>query len=180
VQRSYATRDCTGAPLDLLEAYLAAHDRAGPLPLTRAGGFLGFPAGCGDCAAPKLLHAAAARGWRPEALVEFYFGAPPRTATKAKAAGRIDVGARGGSGGAASSSSSGSDDDGERGPGGAATGLEGLACVGDDSLCVVDTPAWGGGAHAQVTSRVHGRVYGACDKCTAILGTMLHGLDGLE
>ncbi|KAI8470120.1 MAG: hypothetical protein J3K34DRAFT_521590 [Monoraphidium minutum] len=128
IQRSYITRDCAGAPLSLLDAYLAAAARFGPLPLTRAGGFSGFPAGCGDCAAPKLLHAAAALGWAPLAMAEFYYGAPPRTATRAKPPARM---ARGGGGGR--------------------------------------------GAAAAGASRAHGEVYGACDKCRAVLGTMLHG-----
>lgn len=39
------------------------------------------PSGAGDCAAPKLLAAAARRGLRPIAMAEFWWGAsPPRTA----------------------------------------------------------------------------------------------------
>ncbi|MDA0673921.1 MAG: pseudouridine synthase [Cyanobacteria bacterium] len=34
----------------------------------------GLPTGTGDCAAPKLLHAAAVAGWRPLALAEFWWG----------------------------------------------------------------------------------------------------------
>lgn len=37
------------------------------------------PAGAGDCAAPKLLAHAYREGWRPLALAEFWWGAPPRT-----------------------------------------------------------------------------------------------------
>ncbi len=37
------------------------------------------PGGAGDCAAPKLLAQAYARGLRPLALAEFWWGAPPRT-----------------------------------------------------------------------------------------------------
>ena len=36
----------------------------------------GLPTGTGDCAAPKLLHAAAAQGLRPLALAEFWWGPP--------------------------------------------------------------------------------------------------------
>jgi tRNA pseudouridine32 synthase/23S rRNA pseudouridine746 synthase len=35
------------------------------------------PAGAADCAAPKLLASAFARGWKPLALAEFWWGAPP-------------------------------------------------------------------------------------------------------
>jgi tRNA pseudouridine32 synthase/23S rRNA pseudouridine746 synthase len=37
------------------------------------------PAGAGDCAAPKLLAEAYAKGLRPLALAEFWWGAPPRS-----------------------------------------------------------------------------------------------------
>jgi hypothetical protein len=152
IQRSYVTRDVTGAPVSLLDAYLrhaSAAEAAGgrPPPVTRAGGFVGFPSGCGDCCAPKLLHEAAARGLRPVSMVEFFYGAPPGTATRAKPpaapldlsrGGRPAAGARGG---------------GRRGRGGGAPR----------------------GAAPQ-PSRRHGQVYGMCDKCAAILGTLLHGL----
>ena len=117
IQRSYATRDAGGAPLLLLDAYLAQRAAGDPsLPVTRAGaGFVGFPAGCGDCAAPKLLHAAAQAGLAPLALAEFFYGVVP---------------------GAAS----------------------------------------GGGSGGGNGVREHGVVYGPCDKCRAVLGTMLHGL----
>ncbi len=35
-----------------------------------------LPTGTGDCAAPKLLHAAATHGWKPLALAEFWWGPP--------------------------------------------------------------------------------------------------------
>jgi tRNA pseudouridine32 synthase/23S rRNA pseudouridine746 synthase len=151
IQRSYLTRDCSGGAISLLDAYLEHARRfEPPLPLTRAGGFVGFPAGCGDCCAPKLLHAAAERGWQPVAMVEFFWGAPPGTATWAKPAAKMGAGGWGGS-----SSSSGSESDGDEG-GGAGRG-----------------GARGGAAGA---SRRHGQVYGMCDKCRGVLGTMLHGL----
>jgi hypothetical protein len=195
VQRSYSTHDCTGAPLDLLETYLTFTRNFTPLPQTRAGKFVGFPAGCGDCAAPKLLHAAAELRWRPVSMVEFYYGAPPRTATKAKPAGRIDLAASlqassGSSGGDSGGSHSedgalSSSDIASGGAGGGSSGAalgEGPGWEGHEPLSVFDE---GGGSAApfgmepapQSTTRMHGRVYGACDKCIAILGTMLHGMD---
>jgi tRNA pseudouridine32 synthase/23S rRNA pseudouridine746 synthase len=36
-----------------------------------------FPAGTGDCCAPKLIHAAIQAGLTPVGLVEFWYGAPP-------------------------------------------------------------------------------------------------------
>ncbi len=35
-----------------------------------------LPTGTGDCCAPKLLHAAATKGWQPLAMAEFWWGAP--------------------------------------------------------------------------------------------------------
>ncbi|KAF8062629.1 hypothetical protein HT031_003958 [Scenedesmus sp. PABB004] len=119
VQRSYLTRDAGGRDLALLEAYRRAAERDG-LPLTRAGAFLGMPAGVGDCAAPKLLHAAAAEGWEPLGLAEVWCGSAPGTATPAKAGRAVPP-----------------------------VGLDPSA------------------------SREHGRLYGACFKCAAVLGTML-------
>jgi hypothetical protein len=52
IQRSYATADCSGRPLDLLGSFLS-HQQRWPEhspSLTRAGGFLGFPAGGGRAA----------------------------------------------------------------------------------------------------------------------------------
>lgn len=124
IQASYLTRSVAGDPLCLADVYERITERSG-------GSYRGqgrFPAGTGDCCAPKLLHAAAARGWRPEALVEFWYGSAPRENTPA-AAGRA---ARGG--------------------------------------------AAGGAGGAVAPSRVHGVVYGPCDRCQAILGTMLHGM----
>lgn len=43
-----------------------------------------FPAGTGDCCAPKLLHSAALQGIQPLGLVEFWYGSPPGTNTAAK------------------------------------------------------------------------------------------------
>lgn len=79
---------------------------------------LAFPAGTGDCCAPKLLWEAARRGLQPLSVVEFWYGSPPNTAT----------------------------------PQGRRSG----------------TPPPG-------ASRSHKCVYGMCDKCEAILGSMLCG-----
>ncbi|GBF95638.1 hypothetical protein Rsub_08620 [Raphidocelis subcapitata] len=157
VQRSYLTSDCAGRELALLEVYRRYASEVEPLPLTKAGSFRGFPAGCGDCAAPKLLHAAARKGWRPLSLVEWFFGAPPGTATPAKPARRVRV--RGGGDGSASEG-----------------GGDGSSSCADSSSgaewwigpCAPDGPA--------DATRQHGRVYGQCEKCKGILGTMLHGL----
>jgi tRNA pseudouridine32 synthase/23S rRNA pseudouridine746 synthase len=91
------------------------------VPVTQAGqGFVGMPAGVGDCCAPKLLHAAYQQGLQPVSMCEVWFGSGPGTATKAKQ-GRPIVG----------------------------VGLD---------------PS---------SSRQHCRLYGPCEKCCAILGTML-------
>jgi tRNA pseudouridine32 synthase/23S rRNA pseudouridine746 synthase len=121
IQASYATQDVLGRPLDLLDVYLSYHTLVNPtVKLTRAGAFIGFPAGTGDCCAPKLLHAAALAGVQPTGLLEFWYGSAPGTATPAKAGRQIPAG--------------------------------GLS---PDS------------------SRQHAAVYGMCEKCEAILGTML-------
>ncbi|KAG1664651.1 hypothetical protein FOA52_011788 [Chlamydomonas sp. UWO 241] len=44
--------------------------------------FVGFPAGTGDCCAPKLLHAACSARLVPHSLLEFWYGSPPNTATR--------------------------------------------------------------------------------------------------
>ncbi|GAX83684.1 hypothetical protein CEUSTIGMA_g11109.t1 [Chlamydomonas eustigma] len=44
--------------------------------------FTGFPAGTGDCCTPKLLHACYQQGLTPVAVLEFWYGSPPNTATK--------------------------------------------------------------------------------------------------
>lgn len=122
IQESYHTQSVDGQPLSLLEVYLQyvqQYDRQ--LPVTKAGAFRGFPAGVGDCCAPKLLHAAAVAGLRPVALAELWCGSPPGTATKAKLGRPIVLG---------------------------------------DSA-----------------SRQHLAFYGMCDKCKAILGTMLCGIN---
>ena len=36
------------------------------------------PSGAGECCAPKLLQAAYRRGWHPEAIAEYWYGAPKR------------------------------------------------------------------------------------------------------
>jgi len=169
VQRSYATADCSGHPLNLLDTYLSYRSQFEPsLPLSQMGSFTGFPAGCGDCCAPKLLHAAAQRGWHPVSLVEFFYGAPPGTATKAKGPARIDLG-RGGGGasiGSGSGNSSGDEHEGSGSDGGVGGAQRNSAAAAS-------------AAAAAEPSRQHGDVYGMCDKCRAILGTMLHGLEGL-
>ncbi|WIA41271.1 hypothetical protein OEZ86_004875 [Tetradesmus obliquus] len=90
------------------------------LPVTRAGQFVGMPAGAGDCCAPKLLHAAAAAGLTPTGLTEVWCGSAPGTATKAKMGRPIT----------------------------------------DNGL----DPS---------SSRLHMQFYGMCDKCQALLGSML-------
>lgn len=126
IQHSYTTCAADGQQLSLLDVYLAYRDAFDPnVPVTRAGqGFVGMPAGVGDCCAPKLLHAAAQQGLRPVAVCELWFGSAPGTATKAK---------------------------------------QGRVISSDPTL----DPS---------SSRQHCRLYGPCEKCAAILGTMLHGL----
>lgn len=123
IQQSYHTQSVARQPLSLLDVYLQyVQQYDNQLPVTKAGAFRGFPAGVGDCCAPKLLHAAAAAGLKPVALAEVWCGSPPGTATKAKMGRQIVLG---------------------------------------DSA-----------------SRRHLELYGMCDKCKAILGTMLCGFDG--
>ncbi len=87
----YSTMDAAGRPLDVLQVYMSYRQQhpEEQVPVTRLGSgpdpFLGFPAGTGDCAALKLLHAAASLGLHPLSLAEFWFGSAPGTATKAKA-----------------------------------------------------------------------------------------------
>lgn len=178
VQRSYHTSDFAGQELSLLEVYRRYSSEVEPLPLTRAGAFLGFPAGCGDCAAPKLLHAAARNGWRPLALVEWFFGAPPGTATLAKPARRVRLG--GGRGDSRIANSSSSSDSSDAGSGGDNSGGEaGIWDGGGDGALPAGEWVAAPAPDAPVNAtRQHGRVYGQCPKCSAILGTMLHGLDG--
>jgi tRNA pseudouridine32 synthase/23S rRNA pseudouridine746 synthase len=124
IQHSYATSTVAGQPLSLLDVYMSYRNVCDPdVPVTSTGqGFIGMPAGVGDCCAPKLLHAAGLRGLTPVAMCEVWFGSAPGTATKAKQ-GRAVVG------------------------------------VGVDLN----------------SSRLHCSMYGPCDKCAAILGTMLCG-----
>lgn len=126
IQHSYTTSTVAGQPLSLLDVYASHRDMYDPsAPVTRAGqGFVGMPAGVGDCCAPKLVHAAAQQGLTPIAMCEVWFGTAPgtawRTATKAK---------------------------------------QGQAVL--------------GGTLDPSSSRQHCRLYGPCEKCCAILGTML-------
>ncbi|GIL50501.1 hypothetical protein Vafri_6637, partial [Volvox africanus] len=48
---------------------------------SKRNGALAFPAGTGDCCAPKLLLACVQRGLMPLGMVEFWYGSPPNTAT---------------------------------------------------------------------------------------------------
>lgn len=68
-QRSYWLRNACGETLPLAEVW-----QAGGPQKPSGGGF--FTAGAGDCAAPKLLSEAFARGLRPTGLAEVWFGAP--------------------------------------------------------------------------------------------------------
>lgn len=124
IQLSYQTHDRLGRPLSLLDVYLEYSAQHKPCSTTKLGTFTGFPAGTGDCCAPKLLHAAAIDGLTPLSLVEFWYGSAPGTGTKAKAGRTVD-------------------------------------------MTAVDS------------TRVHQQFYGMCDKCTAILGTMLCGNGGM-
>ena len=104
-QESYSTVNFRGQPISLAEVYnhhrpgavVAAAATAAAAAVAAAAGAdrtcerqvqpsarrsFAFPAGTGDCCAPKLLHAAARRGLHPHSLVEFWYGAPPNTATK--------------------------------------------------------------------------------------------------
>eukprot|EP00775_Hariotina_reticulata_P006613 gene6613-6841_t len=126
IQQSYQTCSVSGERLSLLDVYLSYLEQHDPgLPVTKIRGFIGMPAGVGDCCAPKLLHAAAAAKLVPTGLVEVWYGSPPGTATPAKK-GRAAAAADPGNSG----------------------------------------------------SRRHHDMYGMCDKCKAILGTMLCGLQG--
>uniref|UniRef100_A0A383W9V3 Uncharacterized protein n=1 Tax=Tetradesmus obliquus TaxID=3088 RepID=A0A383W9V3_TETOB len=121
IQHSYSSSTVAGQPLSLLDVYLQYTRQYNPaLPVTRAGQFVGMPAGAGDCCAPKLLHAAAAAGLTPTGLTEVWCGSAPGTATKAKMGRPIT----------------------------------------DNGL----DPS---------SSRLHMQFYGMCDKCQALLGSML-------
>jgi hypothetical protein len=85
IQHSYSSSTLAGQPISLLEVYLQYTQRYNPaMPITRAGQFVGMPAGAGDCCAPKLLHAAFSAGLTPTGLAEVWCGSAPGTATKAK------------------------------------------------------------------------------------------------
>jgi hypothetical protein len=85
IQQSYSSSTLAGQPISLLDVYLQYTQRINPaLPITRAGKFVGMPAGAGACCAPKLLHAAYAAGLTPTGLAEVWCGSAPGTATKAK------------------------------------------------------------------------------------------------
>jgi hypothetical protein len=88
IQRSYLTQDFQHTPLQLYDVY-AAHESSAkqPVPAGTSGAWMKTagsrgtkakfpPPGVGDCCAPKLLHAASARGWHPAGLVEFWYGRP--------------------------------------------------------------------------------------------------------
>lgn len=98
VQDSYTTLDVRGRYISLLTAYQeycqAMLDIDG-VNQAHAGNVIGgvrgppllehsmwFPAGTGDCCAPKLIHACLERGLRPHSMVEWWHGSPPNTATK--------------------------------------------------------------------------------------------------
>ncbi|GLC36379.1 hypothetical protein PLESTB_000768100 [Pleodorina starrii] len=158
IQASYRVRSFGGRELRLLQVYDdAVHRRrrsgdsgesaaaaaaaagrsmhGGPQHGPPQGPPLAFPAGTGDCCAPKLLWAAVQRGLTPLGMVEFWYGSPPNTAT---AQGRRNSsGVNGGGGG-----------------GGGDGGVAAAAAAG---------------------TRVHGEMYGMCDKCELILGSMLCG-----
>jgi tRNA pseudouridine32 synthase/23S rRNA pseudouridine746 synthase len=56
-------------------AAAAANAAAAPAPGAQQ--VVSFPAGTGDCCAPKLIHAALQAGLRPLGMVELWYGAPP-------------------------------------------------------------------------------------------------------
>lgn len=65
------------------ELYRLVNFRGETAPLAAAFSGEGAPpSGTGDCCGPKLLHHAALRGLRPEALAEFYWGRSNASATK--------------------------------------------------------------------------------------------------
>lgn len=77
VQGSYASQNFHGEALLLRDVYTTfLKQKAKPLPK------LGFPAGTGDCCAPKLLHRASIQGLRPLGLAEFWFGSEPNSHLK--------------------------------------------------------------------------------------------------
>ena len=98
IQSSYITNDARGRQLSLLEAYYEHEDahreaismhtiqkgrkQSGALKARVAKKREGFPAGTGDCCAPKLIHACHQMGLSPHSAIEFWYGSPPNTATK--------------------------------------------------------------------------------------------------
>jgi len=166
---------------------------AAPLPVTRlssvdprgAGGssrerWRGFPAGVGDCCAPKLLHDAALRELRPVAMAEFWFGAPPRGDGGGGGGGGGHGGGVDGSGGENDASDAGGDSDTSAAREGESKeaawrrrqrrrvlrrkqGARRRAGSSDDA----------GAAAAAAATREHGRFYGPCEKCAGVLGAML-------
>jgi hypothetical protein len=123
--------------------------------------FPAFPAGSGDCCAPKLLREAAQRGVRPTGLAEFWYGSPPNTATpQGRADARRHPSGRSRSGGGGSGSSRGSE--GEDGSGDeAGSGGRGK-----------------GGRRREAAAgltRRHLTLYGPCERCERLVGSLLCG-----
>lgn len=83
-QRHAARRDLSRRLMgDIHALYRLVNFRGEEQLLTAAFGGRGAPpSGAGDCCGPKLLHLAAVRGLRPEALAEFYWGRSNGSATK--------------------------------------------------------------------------------------------------
>lgn len=93
VQKSYLTLDVRQRQISLLEVYReycqALRSDEGRVDIASSEGRTEasedsrwFPAGTGDCCAPKLIHACLMRGLRPHSMVEWWHGSPPNTATK--------------------------------------------------------------------------------------------------
>jgi len=156
VQGSYRTWAADGTPLGLREVFVG-HCRARgvePPALGRGPGRVpAFPAGTGDCCAPKLLHAAARGGVEPAGLVEFWYGAPPSANTPQGDAAKAAREARG-----------------EGGGGGRPGRRRARRRRGRPGW--MDVAEGAGGEEA----RAHKSLYGPCPKCRAILGSMLHGV----
>jgi tRNA pseudouridine32 synthase/23S rRNA pseudouridine746 synthase len=190
VQDSYVTRDLLGRTVRLREAYLALGEAAaaaeeaaegaeppplpiarlspgcgggGPLQATNDEAFLGFPAGTGDCCAPKLLHEAALRGLKPVGLAEFWFGAPPDG----------DGGGDDGNGACFSAPSSSTESEGEEVKESANISDKEAAWRRRQRRRVIKAQGRRRRAATAAPPRAHGEFCGPCFKCMGILGTML-------
>lgn len=149
VHDSYVVTTFSGHQVPLRDVYLQYAERHEGTPVSTLGPWKTFPAGTGDCCAPKLIHAAVSRGLVPLTMVEFWYGAAPGGASPRRAQKlpedrlREEV----------------IDEHGAR--------------VRRAHKSSRQSQAKGSGG----PSRGHGECYGMCEKCQAILGTMLCGID---